>query len=82
MELSQLSKNETFYNKDTLNGYSYEENLYAMRLMSLIGVLSEEDLSSIKENYGITEYEYYHPNAEVIEKVENMLTDGIGVNHR
>ncbi|MBR5662053.1 MAG: hypothetical protein IKX00_00195 [Bacilli bacterium] len=70
------------FKEESLNGYSNEENTYAMSLMNLIGILEDEEFDNIYENYGITEYEYLHPNAEVIAKVESKLDEKSSVNHR
>lgn len=70
------------FRENTINGYTNEENTYAMSLMNLIGILEDEEVDNIYENYGITEAEYLHPNAEVIAKVEAKLAEKSDVNHR
>ena len=60
-------------NLNTINGYTNEQNQYAMVLMNLIGILEDDEIKNIESLYGITEEEYLNPTAEVIAKVEARL---------
>lgn len=56
--------------------YSEEEpNKYFDEMIELIGILEDVTEEELLRDYGITEYEYLHPNAIVIEKIKNKLNE-------
>ncbi len=76
MEFKEFSE---FTNPETENydiNMSYKDNnYYHEQLIELIGLLEDVEEEDLLEQYGITMQEYLNPNAEVIEKVENHLSN-------
>ena len=46
---------------------------YQDELMDLIGIVEDIDSINMVEEYGITEEEYFNPNADTIKKVKSKL---------
>ena len=66
------SLNDNVSNNQTINPYVEE-------LMNLIGILEDVTEEDLQEQYGISEYEYLHPDREVIEKVKAKLSSNKGL---